>query len=154
MFRSVRKSIKLAFLGMCASLLMSTNANACLMCNGGDCMAIEGFGFTQCWYVQVIDNDGVVVWGYCSAWGGCFSWPPGYCQPGTFCAIGSKSGPRAASLADIKDDSNYAVVGRSMLGRDSWALSRVAASQGLLCTQAPQLSSSPQGFGRLPTQRL
>jgi hypothetical protein len=44
--------------------------------------------------------------------------------------------------------------GRSMLGRDSWALGRVAASQGLLCTQAPQLSSSPQGFGRLPTRRL
>jgi hypothetical protein len=78
--------------------LSSASANACLSCEGGACTMVEGWGFTNCWYVNVV-VDGVVVWGYCSASGGCLNLPnTGYCDPGVFC-ISKKPNDSKTQLA-------------------------------------------------------
>jgi hypothetical protein len=96
----IKRFKHLAFIFCIAiSSLFVQSAQACSTCSDGICMFTEGFGFSNCWFVQVINNEGVVVWAYCSVSGFCFQQGGGYCPPGYICTTGQKNKAKETLLA-------------------------------------------------------
>jgi hypothetical protein len=82
------------------TLLLPTQASACLTCEAGWCVGSD-VGYRQCSHVVITNNEGEVVFAYCVATGWCTG-SGGNCPPGEYCPNLTSSNPEIGKNVPAK----------------------------------------------------